>query len=263
MNKNEDNGKYVLQNKLRTWSELEIERALAAGLSPTSTRRKTSVPERRWSQPLRQPSNPQAVDDDPRRTEGHIEDQLLPGTLPAAAPVSSSDSLPILAGAGSPRWDDGRGYQGDSLTLRWVGDHSAGGTTHRSSRSGEGRPRLSFAKNTMARPDRCQSHSGRDFGGSLSGVGSRASSPGFDRSSEGHRSPSPKHVQPILSRTASNKLVGKTDEPHQRRQLGLITNADALGDHQRAEDAGIQSDDEGDNMSETKVWDPSIEESIY
>ena len=51
MKKNEDNGKYILQNELRTWSDLQRRAALANGTkvqAPPTTNSGYAVPSRRW-----------------------------------------------------------------------------------------------------------------------------------------------------------------------------------------------------------------------
>ncbi|KAI9762512.1 MAG: hypothetical protein M4579_000315 [Chaenotheca gracillima] len=47
MKKNEDNGKYILQNKLRTWSELKKERALAESPKTERAKEQSHIPLRR------------------------------------------------------------------------------------------------------------------------------------------------------------------------------------------------------------------------
>ena len=159
MMKNEDSGKYILQNKLRTWSELRREREIAAGCSPTSTRRDTHIPQWRW---LERPSAADKLDTR-QGASGPVDDKN--DHVPAQSPLdrrrrslSFNHEAPVAT---------------DPLTFVTpstpVGaEATSTGDRHVTSEA-DSHTHLSLHDRTHTY------HSGRDFGGSMSGAASPVS----------------------------------------------------------------------------------------
>ena len=250
MMKNEDSGKYILQNKLRTWSELKREREIAAGYSPTSTRRDTHIPQWRW---LERPSATDKLDGR-QGAFGPVDDKK--DNMPAQSPLdrrhrslSFNHEAPV---ATDP--------------LAFVTPSTPGGAEPTST----GERHVRFEADSHTHPsldDRTDTyHSGRDFGGSMSGAASPASSgegEGYGATRGGAKSSAGGHANAREFSTVgtrdSDPLAQQPRTRHSiqdgvRKGLHVVDEDDEDDDEEEEEvhgmDPGAQADALGDHKQD-------------
>lgn len=260
MKQNKDNGKYILENKLRTWSELKRKAAIKDKSKETqqSQTHSPAIPTRQWggcvrgcnhdhsSYPIRSRKATETGDSKPpSRSQKVIEpgDQDRPIPKPS---VSFDDLSKAPAELPSPRRDVSHTRDTSQTSL------SALTHSHKT-------------LNNLFLPRRPSNlHQGRDGGGSLSGAAtpadglSGAATPADGLSDEDGEVASPSYF-PREVATAASAAVAGTKRPPQRRPtitelenwakesgMGTGARADALGDDpEEEEEEDPDADDEG------------------
>lgn len=253
MMRNSDNGKYILQNKLRTWSELKLENALAAGSSPTSTRRENYIPERRWDQPsnaVRSKGQPRGSSTaHPRESGGRVGRIDADRRHHSFEGGKSTSGLPAAAQGKDAGVEDTEPDQRPSGPSSGLADEGLGPTDTPTLY-----PPHPFPTNYGERPARPRLfspergylfQSGRDFGGSMSGAASRASSRDDNNSSDDEL----RATMRASARVEDDRMTGCYDrqvddnenddgdeneeDAEEVQDVGCGPQADALGDHQQ------------------------------
>ena len=232
MKLNPDNGKYVLQNQLRTWSELKRERAS----SRTTDEPASPVPMRkRWG------GCHDGVDGDDFARRQRARRQ---NTVDLFSDDGNFEALPEAMQRPS-------GPRGRVEELQALEKESAqsDAVNVQIGRPGSGKCFLS--------PERLEILSaGRDGGGSRSGAASPNRSGPDDSEAEAKERMSSLLVRGSLAMALNGELDG--DAPKHR------VRADALGDQSDVEDENeVKEDDNGTNIERLEAKDRSFEESVW
>lgn len=252
MKKEAENGKYVLQNQLRTWSELRKEReAAAAPPSPVPVRT-------RWG------GGPDACEHGlanlvkrPRRQNtADLFDDDAPSPLTGDAVRSNRQSFTAANQSyNNPPQDndedDPRGRVGPpkrALTPPEKNSTSPSGPLTRSFPSNDHLPNRLISPNRVA-----ILQAGRDGGGSRSGTTSRNGSPDDGAEDKGTTGP------PVASKRSMARALNG-DFAAGESGMGTGAMADALGD-QSDVDAGDRED--GTELEELEAADKSLRGSVY
>jgi broad specificity phosphatase PhoE len=255
MRKNDDNGKFVLQNQLRTWSELRKERAAAAAPpSPVPVRK-------RWGgcpdgcdhglvgltrRPRRQNTAELFEDDAPSPP---MKTQLEPGFNQldsAAAGVTQSQKNPPQ----DPDKDNRHGRLGSpkrAVIPPGKITNSPFALATRPIRANNHLPEK------LISPDRVAIlQAGRDGGGSRSGTTSRNGSSDDEVEDKGTRAPV------VLKRSMARALNGDFDTAESG--MGMGARADALGDQSDVDDGDGEG---GTELESLEAADKGLMGSVY
>lgn len=261
MKKNQDNGKYILQNQLRTWSELKRERKARGSISATKQEFSPSIPTRRiWGgcpdgcnhashghhvkiMPVRQNTADLFKDEDaipnpsPVRVSRSSSKRALKVIKDNDSQNSSDEATPTHNGSSEQKHKTAR-PRPSSLKVPGVEDivSSPDGTPSYISLASN-LDELTEAQKLALRPHLV--HLGRDGGGSASGVASRdVSSEEEDHS--GKEASKSIAVKPrSLARALKGEFGGSPRAiPGSDEQRVM---ADALGDQS---DASVEEEDE-------------------
>jgi broad specificity phosphatase PhoE len=283
----EDSGKYHLENKLRTWSELRKERALAAHNdsykhTPKFERSKTFVSARRWGgcpngcnhtshykmrddlEVLRQ----QAIEHDARHcgsgpNSGHSSTTSFVTTTTAAGSASTTITVASRRHRHPPAISsDEEGETGDDLS-----DALATPDIDVSSPSGGTR---SFQDDKARRPKPSYLHVGRDFGGSYSGHNSLAGSDTDASEDEARRRHRLATRKPGVKTSLGNALDVPVDESDDYHREGHTPCVNRLGDApasgcETGSDREACHEDDGEeyDIDRAEKEDRSIRGSVY
>ncbi|KAI9791228.1 MAG: hypothetical protein M1816_004220 [Peltula sp. TS41687] len=266
MNLNPDNGKYILETKLRTWSELKLDRVLAEndeGASPTKIRNEAdvSIPVRKKWLGCRSSSN---LNDALLNAREHHQPQAS-----VQVPASEQpDDMRVATGAPTTTTSDD---DGDSQQQRQQLDGPSSPTS------------------PSRQEDRAYSLEGRDFGGSMSGVGSRAGSCSSSNNEEedDDDNDDEKHPSSVVCPAAASKInealmndMNHADHPGDDAGTTMLrAQADRLGDHhlesgsadgnavagegERNEEEKTGTVARNHPMEELEAWDRSVQGSVY
>lgn len=203
------NGRYVLQNQLRRWSELRAERAARRSISATdSGSQQNAIPVRRWNSKHRNDAS------------GSTFKPRVPKRQSTADMFrNDSDSGSDEDGEESPATETER--QGDTLV-----EDSRDTRPKNTAANNNGTRSKSHSQPPRPKPskDAVKAYLGRDGGGSKSGMASPLY--GSDEDSEPLRNPIPK--QTFQPNSLARALRGEFDDPN-------TVLADALGDQSDAE----------------------------
>jgi hypothetical protein len=255
MRKKEDSGKYVLENKLRTWSELKRERDAERKekekpmpVEKTAEGMQSSIPKRKqWG------GCPNGCE---HRRLYSMKSKYVNGTQSNGKETHHGDS-PLKGRPIMRRWqssseedeDDPRGRTAtpDIDTPKILDEivSSADGTPSFISIEDRLRARLKSPNNISLLKV------GRDFGGSASGNTSRAGSD-TDEDSGNKASRSNRRVPSLRKAVESLHESG----------MGRGAKADALGD-QSGTDGEADDDDDDDSLEKEEAADKSIRGSVY
>lgn len=252
MKQNPDNGKYILETKLRTWSELKLECALAenaGAFSPSKIRNEADayIPVRKKWIGCRSSSN--------------LNDNLSDGEHQTQTTTQTSVEI---QGPASEQPDDMRVETGAPVS------------DDRQQRDGSSSP--------MTPPGHDENRSyileGRDFGGSMSGVGSRAGScSSHEDNDNNNKSLSAVHAAARIQEAIMNDIHHGDHPGDDLGSTMLRAQADRLGDHLEAGSADgtaparPQNDNNGSGeektgpatstMKKLEAWNKSVEGSVY
>lgn len=260
MHKKEDSGKYVLENKLRTWSELKHER---------ETERK----EKEKSMPVEkhvEVTQPSIVSSIPKRKQWggcpngceHRRQYSMKSKYDNGTQVNGKEihhgNSPVKSRPTMRRWqssseedeDDPRGREGqpkvDGLQNLNEIMSSSDGTPSSISVEDRLRSRLKTASNHIP-----LLQVGRDFGGSASGNTSRAGSDTEEDSSN------------VVKRSNGGvPSLRKAVESFHESGMGRGAKADALGD-QSDSDGEADDDADGKSLEKEEAADKSIRGGVY
>ncbi len=258
MKKSDVNGKYILQNQLRTWTELKRERAARGSISQVDI---SSVPVRRKWGGCPEGCNHEQHNHKPKET---------PRKMPVrqnTADLFNDDNEPVSKTpprivSSSPL---AAGRQDSSATVKAANDSDGVNVQDQQPKSQDQTNTFSFSKmslsqNRMQRPS-LLSLGGRDGGGTKSGAGSIASSSEEDEPdplTSLQKTPWPTNgageVQPrSLARALKGDFSTSNDEGAGRAM------ADALGDQS---DASVEETDaeNGDKERERDELEKIVEE---
>ncbi|KAK7525737.1 phosphoglycerate mutase family protein [Phyllosticta citriasiana] len=213
MKRNSDNGKYVLQNQLRTWSDLKRRAASMQGRNDTTIEtgpppphaKSPSIPARRWGGCV----------------DGCNHDKI---NFPRRARRQNTSDIPSLPPAILPTPE-----QSDSPTdpplngSRKNGDIPGSGNTS----DIDGTPPSSDADNHHSSPEvHGRLHPGRDFGGSRSGAGTPAE--GLSEDSDYFSAPRSGGGEKERSKSRRRNTTERSWR--EESGMGAGARADALGD---------------------------------
>ena len=254
MKKNDDNGKFVLQNQLRTWSELRKERvAAAAPPSPVPVRK-------RWggspdgcdhglvnltTRPRRQNTADLFGDDVPsqpamQQVQPASQERIFDETQYPENPPQDTDE------------DDPRGRVGPPKRNLIPPEKYTTSTATPSTRPDSSNDHL---PKRLISPNRAAIlQAGRDGGGSRSGTTSRNGSPENEAGAEHKATGAPVSSKRSMARALNGDLAGGESG------IGTGARADALGD-QSDVDAG--DGEEGSELEWLEDTDKSLRESVY
>lgn len=271
MRRKADSGKYLLENNLRTWSELKRERLAAAmkdkdknSIVSTATE-KDQEKERKLemgSSPVNVPTRkkwggcPNGCDHGKHsyRKENSMHAMQKNGkTTPSTSPTLAAPDLLLRRTTTQRRWqsssdedeDDPRGHVGPPMAVDVQKSldeivSSPDGTPSFISVEDRLRSRMKSPKNTLLSP-------GRDFGGSNSGQSDTEFSQEEDvrkRAAKG---------------TVTTSLLGRK-KLREESGMGRHALADALGDQS---DVGSDAGSELEDLAEEERLDKSLKGSIY
>ena len=232
MKLNPDNGKYILQNQLRTWSELKRERAN----SRTTDEPASPVPMRkRWG------GCHDGVDGDDFARRQRARRQNTVDLF------SDDDSVEALAAQAMQSPPEPRG-RGEGLQALEEEPAQSDAVNVQTGAAGSAK--------RFPSPERLEIlHAGRDGGGSRSGAASPNRSRPDDTEAEAKERMSSLPVRGSLALALNGELDG--DAPKHR------VRADALGDQSDVEDEDeAKGDDSGTNIERLEAKDRSFEESV-
>ncbi|KAK7529302.1 phosphoglycerate mutase family protein [Phyllosticta citribraziliensis] len=249
MKQNLDNGKYVLQNQLRTWSDLKRRAASVQGRNdkaietgpPPPQPNSPSIPARRWG------GCADGCDHDkinfPRRTRRQNTSDIL-SLPPAVIPTPEQSDSP--AGDPSPTTNGSRQN----------GNTPGSGDTS----DVDGTPPSSDADNNHdhSSPEvRARLHPGRDFGGSRSGAGTPVE--GFSEDSDYFSAP-----KSGCEKERSKSRRRNTTERSWREEsgMGAGARADALGDGDHGAEYCDADDEEARLSSGESTTKEELEKKI-
>lgn len=285
-NEEEDGGKFILQNKLRTWSELKRQRAIERGEDPDKVEQVTSPPiesRKRWggcpegcthadhSYPVRKRVNAGSVST-PVKSPNQAGNQVqsIEATLTLPPPLASELSDSPDGGIAPGALISGIiSAEEDSEAFPSAGSGDSGeneASTETSSSKAEDRQQRDRKPHFLGSLQRPDSHHGRDFGGSFSG----APTPAEGVSPLGHNGD---YGFPKVSTTNTSDQSGGRDGPGkpptvqeqarwvQQSGMGTRARADALGDQNDVEDEEGEVDDVGgaEAMGQRKVHEADKE----
>ena len=285
MKKSQDNGKYILQNQLRTWSDLKRERAARGSISQPKDTSPQIPTRRRWGgcpegsthakhghyvrkTPIRQNTADLFKDDD-----------AIPGQSPVKLSRSSSKRKPPVIQT-TQESDEDQATPSDSLTEE---ETQPKGSKYRPGKlvvpsideivsSPDGTPSYISLASTSNEPvdhtsekhrhltDRLIILGGRDGGGSASGMTSRDVSSGEDQDDDSDAPPVGHAERKGVFRPMSlaRALHGELGAPSDRSPTTSSERAmaDALGDQS---DAEVDEEDEAnDDMKRQKAEEDKI-----
>ena len=288
----QDNGKYLLENKLRTWSELRRERGVAVknggsavGLAKDEVkieRNKTFVVTRRWG------GCPDGCNHTNHYKKRHDLEALRQRDLERSAQgavgaSSSSSALTIATRRMHHRQQqaissDGDDEQSDYPLVAAATSTAAAAAEVEGARtldevlsSPDGTPSFVSAEIRLRSVKPPHVHVGRDFGGSYSGHASLADS---DSDASAGQAPRRHRFAPANGRPAraandngprAERAERAGDAKDSRAGPRVPAFANRLGDAPPAVDAGPSSTDGSsvDDMDRIEVEERSIRESVY
>lgn len=243
MNKNPDNGKYILENKLRTWSELQLERALAKGLSPSKIRNEAYIPMRKqWGGCPNGCDHGQAS----RETSSNNNHNNSNNKGGGAADIFDGRVVPASEEPDDPRGDS---VQPPSALAPSSERHDS---KHNRTSSLPSKPRPFFPSdnNNHHLHHQYLLHAGRDFGGSMSGVGSRAGSVASGDDSQEERK--------------KKDGVDDDDDDDERQSTASSAAAAAAGATESATNPTENKDAEKEHvLDRMEAWDKSLQGSVF
>lgn len=240
MKQQEDSGKYILQNQLRTWSDLKKRAAAMEGSTgssvpkgPPKPRDASPIPVRRWGGCANGCNHDRMVY--PRRTRRQNTADFL-GTkdkdskkLDTNASPAATNGSPVAVKASpitSKAKNGASGVEGaanqdgmDSSVLSSPREPTGSSSESEDPFSSDGETRLGFRRPNYL-------HVGRDFGGSHSGVGTPAE--GLSDDSD-YFDPRARQARVSLSRTRQTSLK-QAAEWATESGMGSGAKADKLGD---------------------------------
>ncbi|GAB7354991.1 hypothetical protein MBLNU459_g5603t1 [Dothideomycetes sp. NU459] len=266
MKQNLDNGKYILENQLRTWSELKRKAAMTQSASSNAVQQSPAIPARQWGGCVGGCNHNHS--NYPRRTK---RSNTLDAVLPPPAEQSSEkekDEIPS-----TPRGLGVSAINSGPQSPTTVSKSSGQKINHRPDISGaqpanrDSAPRLDLPAES---PILSHFKHGRDFGGSLSGAATPAE--GLSDSSDYFNDRD--FAQAVAKETKTPKPKRRPTEQDisnwaQQSGMGTGARAERLGDEEvQDEDVAEEEDDaveacELEGVKKDQEYDQSLKGSIY
>lgn len=258
MKQNLDNGKYILENQLRTWSELKRKASVAPTAPSTSVQQSPAIPSRHWGGCVGGCNHNHSQF--PRRAKrSNTTDSMLPPPAEQSSQEETEDqpaAAQVFDGSATKDYD----------SSPKSGPKSSTSKTDTQSTSQSNAPKLQLP---LLSPGASQFKHGRDFGGSLSGAATPAE--GVSESTIDY-----------FNERDMAQAVGKGKKTPKRRpteqdisdwaqQSGMGTGARAerLGDEEAQDEDGDEEGEDGsvedelENLKKRQTLDQSVEGSVY
>lgn len=254
MKQNQDNGKYVLENQLRTWSEMKRKAAAAPSASSTTVPQSPAIPTRRWGGCAEGCNHDHSQYPRRNKRSNTIDDMLLP---PAAQPAKDDHPDALAQGLDGSIVKDSRPRPDSTQksSTNKTDTHLAGGS---------GAPLLELP---LQSPALAQFKHGRDFGGSLSGAATPAEglSDSQEYFNEGDVEQAVKKEKRMPKRRPTEQDISNWA---QQSGMGTGARAERLGDEAHDEDADEEEDaqspeDEFEAIKKKQELDQSVQGSVY
>ncbi|KAK8233326.1 phosphoglycerate mutase family protein [Phyllosticta capitalensis] len=254
MKQNLDNGKYILQNQLRTWSDLKRRAASLQGKNgankdtgpPPPYTESPSIPARRWGGCVDGCNHDKISFPRRARRQNTVDILTLP---PAVVPTPEQPDNPV-------------GSQATNNTVRTKTIPRENGDTPGSGDTSDvdGTPPSSDADNNHehSSPEvHGRLHPGRDFGGSRSGAGTPAE--GFSEDSDYFSAP-----KNGCEKERSKSRRRNTTERSWKEESGMGSGAraDALGDGDHCAECSDADNDDDDEEARLSGGEPTTKEEL-